>query len=322
MNTHILVPSKPKVILEEGNKAVYEIDNLYPGYGQTLGNSLRRIMHSSVPGVAMTSIKIDGVDHEFSTIEGVVEDVMQIVLHLKRVNFSMIGDGPEKVTIDVKGEKTITAKDIQTVGGVEVINKDQYIAEISKKGVSFKAEITLEKGIGYMAKDKRVSKEKAPVGTIALDADFTPIRVVKYIVEDMRVGDRTDYNKLIMTVETDGTVTPKEAFGKSVTIMIEQLSVLANFAGVEVVKHSAVADVVEESSEAEKEDENTKIKVENLPLSMRTMNALMMAGIKSVAGLVRKSETDMGDIDGLGAKGVEEIKEALNKLGLDFKSEK
>lgn len=328
MNYKILKPSTPKVIDSAENKATFVIDNLYPGYGHTLGNSLRRIIHSSVPGVAVTEVSIDGVPHEFSTISGVMEDVMTIILNLKRVNFQMLGDEPQTVTISTKGEGAVTAKSIKVPSQVEVINKDQHIATLTAKGASLDMSITLEKGIGYASKEARVKNEKAPIGTIILDADFTPIRRVKYEVENMRVGDRTDYNRLIIAIETDGTITPEAVLTESVSIMIDQLDAM-RLDGAK--KNPAFSDSREillpetglETEEVVEEGESSsKIKVDDLPLSARTVNALLLAGIKSVAGLVRKSEEDILELDGLGAKAVEEIKEALGNLGLELKTKK
>jgi DNA-directed RNA polymerase subunit alpha len=332
MNYKILKPTQPKIVSEEGNKATFEIENLYPGYGHTLGNSLRRIIHSSVPGVAVTGVSIDGVPHEFSTVSGVVEDVMTIILNLKRVNFKMIGDEPQIVTIEAKGEKVVTAVDIKGPSQIDVINKDQHIATLTAKNSVLKVEITLEKGIGYASKEARVKNEKAPIGTIILDADFTPIRRVKYEVENMRVGDRTDYNRLSVAIETDGTVTPKEVLHESISIMIDQLEAM-KFDAVErlnpVFKSFSLNDIsgssaedLAQEEELEGEESNMKIKVDDLPLSARTINALLMAGIKSVAGLVRKSEEDILALEGLGAKAVEEIKDSLVNLGLELKAKK
>lgn len=327
MNYTILKPTQPKVVEAAGNKATFEIENLYPGYGHTLGNSLRRIIHSSVPGVAVTGVSIDGVPHEFSTINGVVEDVMTIILNLKRVNFRMDTDEPQTVTISTKGEGEVTAKNIKCPSQVEVANPDQHIATLSAKSSSLDISITLEKGIGYAAKEARVKNEKAPIGTIILDADFTPIRRVKYEVENMRVGDRTDYNRLVIAIETDGTVTPQEVLTQSINIMIDQLDAM-RIDGVR--KNPAFSDSreillpTEEAIEevSEEGESNTKIKVDDLPLSARTVNALLLAGVKTVAGLLRKSEEDILGLDGLGSKAVEEIKEALGNLGLELKTKK
>lgn len=319
-NKNILLPSIPRVVEETTNKGIYEIENLYPGYGHTLGNSLRRIIHSSIAGVAITSIKIEGVQHEFSTVEGLVEDVISLILHLKRVNFKMTGDDAQTLTLSVKGEKKVYAKDISCPSQVEVINEDEYICELSGKNPKLEIELTVEKGIGYMAKTARLKNEKTPIGTIALDADFTPIRRVKYEVEDMRVGDRTDYNKLVLFIETDGSVSPREAFTHSVETMIAQLQILTTIgekkAKVEIVTKKAES---ADSNDEGGEDDVKKTKIDDLGLSSRALNALMMAGIKSVAGIVRKSEADLLEVEGLGAKAVEEIKEAVEKLGLSLK---
>jgi len=317
-NKNILLPSIPRVVEEATNKGIYEIENLYPGYGHTLGNSLRRIIHSSIAGVAITSLKIEGVQHEFSTVPGLVEDVITLILHLKKVNFKMTGDDAQTLTLSIKGEKKVTAKDIKCPSQIEIMNKDEYICELTTKGAVLDIEIVVEKGIGYMAKTARMKNEKTPIGTIALDADFTPIRRVKYEVEDMRVGDRTDYNKLILFIETDGTVSPREAFTHSVETMIAQLQVLTTI-GEKKLKPEIVTNK-ETAGDEESEDDAKKTKIDDLNLSSRALNALMMAGIKSVAGIVRKSESDLLEIEGLGQKAVDEIKEAIEKLGLGLKN--
>jgi DNA-directed RNA polymerase subunit alpha len=182
-NKNILLPSIPRVVEETANKGIYEIENLYPGYGHTLGNSLRRIIHSSIPGVSITSLKIEGVQHEFTTIPGLVEDVITLILHLKRINFKMTGDDAQTLTLSVKGEKKVYAKDITCPSQVEIMNESEYVCELSGKASTLNMEIVVEKGIGYMAKQNRLKNEKTPIGTIALDADFTPIRRVKYFVQ-------------------------------------------------------------------------------------------------------------------------------------------
>ncbi len=315
-NKIILLPSVPRVVEETTNKGIYEIENLYPGYGHTLGNSLRRIIHSSIPGIAITSLKIEGVQHEFTTVPGLVEDVITLILHLKRINFRMTGDDAQTLNLSVKGEKKVYAKDITCPSQVEMINEDEYICELSSKTASLNVEIVIEKGIGYMPKLARLKNEKAPIGTIVLDADFTPIRRVKYEVEDMRVGDRTDYNKLVIFIETDGSITPREAFVASVEGMISQLQVLTTISE-KKVKTEIVTPKKEETEEGD--DDVKKTKIDDLNLSSRTVNALMMAGIKTVAGIVRKSEADLHEVEGLGEKAVEEIKESIEKLGLSLK---
>ena len=192
---NIILPSKPIIVSEGDNFGVYEIEGLYPGYGHTLGNSLRRIILSSLPGFAVTAVKIDGANHEFATLDGVKEDVISIVLNLKKLRFKVVGDDKKIVTIDCSGIKEVTAGDIKTSGDVEIVNPDLYIASVTEKTASLKIELTLEKGMGYVPKEV-LQKEKVDIGTIALDAIFTPIRRASYEVEQMRVGNRTDYNKL------------------------------------------------------------------------------------------------------------------------------
>lgn len=312
MSHSILLPSKPKIVSEDGFSGVYEIDGLYPGYGHTLGNSLRRIILSSLPGVAITSVKIDGVQHEFSTIAGVKEDVITILLNLKRIRFSMIGDEPQVVTIDVKGERIVTAKDVEVGGQVEITTPDQYICELTQKGTVFSVELTLEKGLGYVSKEN-LRKEKTPIGTIALDAAFTPIRRVSYEVENMRVGDRTDHNRLRLIIETDGTISPRKALESSIEAMIVQLQAIVGFRDTLTTSSELNAEEVTE------EVDLTKVKIEDLDISKRSQNALVEAGIKSVAGLVRKNEQDLLEIDGIAEKGVEEIKLALAKFSVSLK---
>src|SRR6185436_16755719 len=223
----IIMPSKPRVVLEEGNKGVFEIDGLYPGYGHTLGNSLRRIILSSLPGASITSIKIDGVSHEFQTMDGIKEDVIVMILNLKKTRFKMLSDEPQMVTLSVKNAKVVTAGDIKTGGQVEILNPELYIAEVTGK-INLNIEMRIEKGLGFISKES-FHKEKVDVGTITVDAIFTPIRRVSYEVENMRVGDKTNHNRLRISIETDGTLTPREALTRSIEIMINQLKAIIDF---------------------------------------------------------------------------------------------
>ena len=314
---NIAIPSKPKIVSEEHSKGIYEIDGLYPGYGHTLGNSLRRIILSSLPGTAITEVKIQGVGHEFSTIEGVKEDVISIILNLKKIRLSM--DNNEAMTIDlhVKGPKKVTAADITTPSQVEIVNKDQYLFEVTTK-IDIKIELKIENGIGYVPKEV-LQKDKVEVGTIALDAIFTPIRRVNYESENMRVGDRTDYNRLRITIETDGTITPKEALERSITTMITQLKAIVGFKEeVEMpvqITHTATVEVKEEVDI----EDFLKTRIEDLELSARTINALSNANIRTVGGLARKKSSDILEIEGFGNKGLEEIKELLAKHNIELK---
>jgi DNA-directed RNA polymerase subunit alpha len=310
----ILLPSKPKIISEEEFSGVYEIDGLYPGYGHTLGNSLRRIILSSIPGVAITSIKIDGVQHEFSTMDGVKEDVINIILNLKKVRFKILTDEAQTVELKVKGIKDVTAGDITVPGQVEVLNPEQPIATITDKNTSLSIEMKIQKGLGFVSREVH-QKEKVDIGTIAMDAIFTPIRRVNYEVENMRVGDRTDFNKLRISIQTDGSITAKETLEQSIVTMIEQLKAIVGFKEPEV----EVVEVSEKEEEKEDDSEFLKTRIETLDLSARTINALSNANIRTVGGLARKKEEDMGDIDGLGAKGIQEIKKVLSNFGITLK---
>ena len=320
---NIILPSKPSIITEDNFSGVYEIDGLYPGYGHTLGNSLRRIILSSLPGFAITTVKIDGVNHEFSTIAGVKEDVITIILNLKRTRFKVIGDEAQTIYIKSKGLKDITAGDIQVPGQVEVMNKDQHIVTVTDKNVVLDIEITLEKGLGYMSKEV-LKKDKVDIGIIATDAIFTPIRRVSYEVEQMRVGDRTDYNKLRVSLETDGSISPREALERSIQIMIAQLKAVVGFIeDDEETVETATGDFSTADSNGKvetKEDEDfLKTRIEDLNLSLRTQKALAGASIRTVGGLIRKKIEDLLEIDGLGDKGIQEIKQALSNFGIVLK---
>jgi len=222
----ITLPTKPQTVSEEGFKGTYSIENLYPGYGHTLGNSLRRIILSSIPGVAVATVKIDGVPHEFSTLDGVSEDVITILLNLKKCVFRLQGVDEAEIKLTVSGDKAYTAKDIVAPSEVEVVSGDAHILTATDKKASFEVSVTLKRGIGYVSKENMYDG-KVPVGTIVLDSSFTPIRRASYEVENMRVGDRTDFNRINFSIETDGTLAPREVLDQAVEIMIEQLQAMA-----------------------------------------------------------------------------------------------
>ncbi|MCH7597529.1 DNA-directed RNA polymerase subunit alpha [Patescibacteria group bacterium] len=322
---NVTLPSKPRVVSEEEFTGVYEIDSLYPGYGHTLGNSLRRIILSSLPGAAITSVKIDGIQHEFSTIKGVREDVITILLNLRKVRIQVLTDEPQTLTLTVKGTKKITAGDIQLPGQVTVLNPDLNIAELTDKNSSLDVELVVERGLGYMSKEV-LQKDKVDIGIIAVDAIFTPIRRVNYEVENMRVGDRTDFNRLRIFIETDGTILPKEALERAIEIMINQLKAIVGFKEEEIkVAHTESESGLAEGTEEivipkeEIDTEFLKKRIEFLDLSARTVNALSGANIRTVGGLVRKSEEDILAIEGLGLKGLQEIKRVLSNFGIILK---
>lgn len=318
---NVVLPSKPKVIREEGFLGVYEIDGLYPGYGHTLGNSLRRIILSSLPGAAVTSVKIAGVEHEFSTITGVREDVVALILNIKRLQIRMATDEPQILRLEVKGVKDVTAADIELPGQVEIVNTDCHIATLTEKNSSLSLELTVEKGLGYVPKEQ-LHKEKVDIGTIHLDATFTPIRRANYEVENMRVGNRTDFNRLKLHIETNGTTTPRQALEQAIEVMINQLRAIVGFVTEELPKEEPI-EVQAEQVRAEKEEtdaEVLKTRIESLELSGRVTNALLSANIRTVGGLVRKKEEDLLDVEGLGNRGIQEIKKALSAINLTLRS--
>lgn len=319
----IPLPIKPKIVSEEGNRAVLELDGLYPGYGQTIGNSLRRVLLSSLEGAAITSIKIEGIKHEFSTIEGVMENVVELLLNLKQVRFRLHEQGPFTITLSASGETEVMSNDFEMPSQVEMVGSAVHIAALTSKKSKLDIEATVERGRGFVPIEAR-TKEKVEVGTIALDTAFSPIRHVNYQVENMRIGDRTDYNKVIFHIETDGSLTPLEAFQKSAQILVEQFSAFTEG----FVKKEKIAWINTETQQKEhvglentdhQEDEIMKIKLDTLKLSSRTLNALREAGIKTVGGLTRKREETLREVGGLGDKGIQEIKKALGNFGITLK---
>ncbi len=314
MEYHITLPSKPRIVSEEDMQGVYEIDSLYPGYGHTLGNSLRRIILSSLPGATVTKVKIEGVPHEFATIEGVRETVIEILLNIKRVHFILHGDDPQTISLTAKGTTEVTAKDFKLPSQVEIKNPKQHIADISGKA-SLELEATIERGLGYVSREV-LTKDKVDIGTIALDATFTPIRRVNYEVENMRVGNRTDFNRLRILIETNGTIAPREALEQSIETMIHQLRAVIGF------QESPSSASAENAASAESGfASGVKIKIADLNISTRVAGALEDAGIKSAAGLARKSASALKELDGIGEKAIEEISVALAGCGLTLKSE-
>ncbi len=318
MEYSITLPSKPRVVSEDEYEGVYEIDGLYPGYGHTLGNSLRRIILSSLPGAAITSIKVEGVEHEFSTINGVREDVVTMLLNLKKLRFEMLTGDVQTVTLSVKGPKKVSGADLTFPGQVRLLNPNSYICEITDKG-TLNAEFRVERGLGYVPREM-LKKERVDVGEISLDAIFSPIRRVNYEVENMRVGDRTDFNRLRIVIETDGTLTPRTALEQAIEIIITQLKAIIGFREEEfpvtggVIQPVGVATASDESS-----TEAMKTHIEDLELSARVVTALERANIRTVGGLSRKKETDLIDIEGLGPKAIQDIKRALANFGIVLK---
>ncbi|MEY2665069.1 MAG: hypothetical protein RLZZ480_174 [Candidatus Parcubacteria bacterium] len=316
LETNVTLPSKPRVVSEEENRGTFEIDGLYPGYGHTLGNSLRRIILSSLPGAAITQVKINGVEHEFSAMDGVKEDVIMILLNLRRIRLALHSDEPVTITLKKSGIGLVTAGDITAPSQVEILNPEQPICEITGKSTKLEMEMRIEKGLGYVPREVHM-KDKMEIGAIAMDAVFTPIRRANYEVENMRVGDRTDYNRLRITLETDGTYSAREALEKSIEIMIHQLKAVIGFQ--EEHTHTPTAATPVAAAEVKKEEPNQEIlktRIETLDLTSRTLEALEAASIRTIGGLVRKKKDDILALDGVGPKALEEIIEALSRHNL------
>ena len=238
MDLLIPLPEKPRIVRQEENRIVLEINNLYPGYGATLGNSIRRVLYSSLDGAAITSVKIDGALHEFSTLEGVLEDTLEIALNLKAVRLIMHTEEPQTLKINTKGKKMLKAKDIETPSQVEIVNPGVHIATLTGSGSVFNAEIKVEKGLGYVQVEQD-SKDKKEIGVIRLDAIFSPIVKVNFDVENMRVGDRIDYNRLIIDITTDGTIAPEDAYERAMFGFVDYLSAIKEISNKDEIKRPA-----------------------------------------------------------------------------------
>lgn len=224
----ILLPKSSKIVNKKDNYAQFEIEGLYPGYGVTIGNSLRRVLLSSLEGSAITQVKIKGVQHEFSTISGVLEDVIMIIMNLKNLRFKNHSDEPQKATLKIKGEKKVKGSDFKVPSQLELINKDLHIATLTNSKTELEMEVQVEKGVGYEPVERRKQQGKLEIGIIPVDAIFTPVKRVNYKVENMRVGERTDFDRLTLNIETDGIVSPEEAFYQANDILVKHFSLLAD----------------------------------------------------------------------------------------------
>lgn len=322
---NIVLPNKLKIVSEDERKGVYEVEGLYPGYGHTLGNSLRRIILSSLPGVSIIAVRIKGAEHEFATLDGVKEDVLSILLNLKKVRFAMAGEEEATISLRIKGKREVTAADFTETGGVTVVTKDQYIAETTSAKSDLDIELTLAKGVGFVPKED-FAKEKPEIGLMFVDAIFSPIRKVNYEVDNMRVGDRTDYNLLRINLETDGSLTAKEALESALRIMIDQFRAILDLKIIEettVIPEPVFEEEVVRVAEVEiDEDERVellKTRVDTLDFSTRTEKALSGASIRTLGGLVQKTESELLALDGFGQKSLEEIRETLATFKLTLK---
>ena len=308
---------KPKIesveISENAKFGKFVVEPLERGYGNTLGNSLRRILLSSLPGAAVTSIQIDGVLHEFSTIEGVVEDVASIIMNVKKLALKIYSDEEKVIEIDVKGEGIITAADITHDSDVEILNPELYIATIGKNG-HFRMRMYAGRGRGYTPADQN-KREDLPIGVIPIDSIYTPVSRVNFQVENTRVGQMANFDKLTLDVWTDGSTGPKEAISLGAKILTEHLNI---FVG--MTDEAQTAEIMVEKEEDQKE-KVLEMTIEELDLSVRSYNCLKRAGINTVLELASKSEDDMMKVRNLGRKSLEEVRAKLDELGLGLRKE-
>lgn len=309
---------KPRIetvdIKADGTYGKFILEPLERGYGTTLGNSLRRVLLSSLPGVAVKSIKIDGVQHEFSTIPGVKEDVTEIVLNIKSLTAIIHGEAPKTIYIEADGEREITAGDIKADSEVEILNPAMHIASLGK-GARLYMEIVIGKGRGYIAAEKNKVEIASNIGAIPVDSIYTPVLKVNYSVENTRVGQITDYDKLTLEVWTDGTIFAKEAVSLAAKVLNEHLNLF-----VDLSEQAANVEIMVEKGENPQE-KVLEMTIEELDLSVRSFNCLKRAGINTVEDLINKSEDEMMKVRNLGKKSLEEVIAKLQSLGFDLTNE-
>ena len=307
---------KPNITKIDENKdyGVFVVEPLERGYGTTLGNSLRRVLLASLPGAAVTSINIEGVLHEFDTVPGVREDVMQIILNVKGIAVKSYVQDEKIIELDVEGPAEVTAGDILTDSDIEIVNPDHYLFTIGE-GASLKATLTVNSGRGYVPADQN-KKDDAPVGTLAVDSIYTPVTKVNYQVEPARVGSNDGFDKLTLEILTNGTIIPEDALGLSARILTEHLNLFTNLTEI------AIATDVMKEVDTTSDDRILERTIEELDLSVRSYNCLKRAGINTVYDLTEKSEAEMMKVRNLGRKSLEEVKIKLADLGLGIKNDK
>lgn len=303
---------KTKIIKKAPNRAIFEIEPLYPGYGVTIGNTIRRVLLSSIEGAAITQVKIKGAPSEFSTLPGIKEDILDIILNLKNVKLKLTGADSQKIELKVSGEKKVKAGDIKVPPEVEIINKDLHIASLTSKNAKLEIEMMVEKGLGYVQAEK-LKDGKSEVGVIYLDAIFSPVEKVSFMVENAMFEKRTDYNNLKIEIITDGSIEPEEAFKKSLEIIKDHINSIQESFNFKEEK------VKEKFKDDNEEGKKQSISLEDFNFSARTMNILNEAGIKSLEGLLRRKEESLREIKGMGEKSLKEIKTKLKKRGFELK---
>jgi DNA-directed RNA polymerase subunit alpha len=315
MSKMIHSPGVVKVQEHDDNSATFSIEPLHNSYGMTLGNSLRRVLLSSISGAAITAFRVEGASHEFATLPHVKEDIVAIVLNLKGVRFKLYSDEPQVIRLSKKGKGVVKAKDISTNADVEVVNPNHVIANLDDSKANLDMDIHVEKGRGYQPLDES-SKDKKVADMINIDAIFSPVSRVRYKVENTRVGQMTDLDKLIITIDTDGTITPKEAFEEAAAILVNQYSALAG--QTTVTPGVALGQEESPSSELEDEEESPALmtSIEDLNLSARTSNALVNNDIHTLKDLVSLSDAELRDLKGFGSKALDEVKEKIEEMEL------
>lgn len=310
----IPLPNRATLVEQEGNRYKFVMEPLYPGYGVTIGNSLKRVLLSSMPGAAVTAVKMKWVDHEFSTIPNVKEDVLQIILNLKSLRLKVHTDEPVRISLKVKGEKVVTAADIKGTDLVEVVNPDLYICTLDNKNADFDLEMIVQQGRGYVPVEMR-ENEKLEVGMIAVDAIFTPIKNVNYEIQNVRVGQITNFDKLVVTMETDGTITGQEALNIAAHILVDHFQMFVNDASIpaNAITREVSSESFYSDTPSSVTDEAVSNPIKNLNLSVRAQNALEKNGIQTVEQLQALSVDDIKGLDGLGEKSIKEVLEAIGK---------
>jgi DNA-directed RNA polymerase subunit alpha len=313
MSKVIHTPSLAQIDEHSAVSASFVIEPLHTGYGMTLGNSLRRVLLSSIAGAAVTSFKIEGVTHEFTTVPGVKEDVVDIMLNLKRLRFRVFADEPQTLRLEHKGKGAITAKSIKTNADVEIVNPDLVLANVDDDKATFVMDFIVETGRGYRTVEEVAAKK--PSDMIALDAIFSPVLRVRYKVEDTRVGQITDLDKLNITIDTDGSITPKDAFEEAAAILVNQYTALAGSTRVEAAPASKT---VAPSFNSEENDDPAEllVAIEDLNFSARTTNALINNDIHTLKDLFSLSDAELRDLKGFGQKALDEVKDKLAELEL------
>jgi len=309
----------PRIVSEEGDnhRGVFAIEPLDRGFGYTFGNSLRRVLLSSLEGAAVTAVKIEGVSHEFTTLPGVREDVTDIILNLKSLICVLHGESPEvEVHISKKGPGSVTAADIEAPADLEILNPELEIAQLAAKG-KLEMTLTIGRGRGYMPADVNRGAETTTIGVIPIDSIFSPVRRVAYEVESARVGQRTDFDKLILDVTTDGSIEPRDAIGQAADILIRQLAIFTDLDAIEGFSEAAI----EAAAEASTSHGMENFPIEELELGVRSYNCLKRVGIETIGDLTSKSEAELAAIPNFGRKSVEEVRETLAAHGLTLKGE-